>query len=102
MSNYYFDTETEGFDPKEHKLLTVQYQEIDSKGFPIGELTILKEWEIGEKKLVELTHNLLINKNVWDFVPILTNHIFDFTFLFKKFEQYNLKTPELITYLYTN
>ncbi|MFA7709445.1 MAG: ribonuclease H-like domain-containing protein [archaeon] len=101
MTQYYFDTETEGFDPKELKLLTVQFQELDYKGKPRGKLTILKEWEMREEMLVKEVHKILLDKNVWNFIPILTNHIFDFTFLFAKFKKYNLPCPNLSDWLYT-
>ena len=53
MTEYYFDTETTGFDPSEDKIITIQFQELDRfTGKPIGDLKILKEWESSEKEIL--------------------------------------------------
>ena len=93
MAQYYLDIETEGFNPKEHKVVTIQFQELDNSGNPKGSLTILKEWKSSEKAILEDIHDLLLSENVWHFIPIGTNLIFDLTFLFERFKINGLKVP---------
>lgn len=101
MTNTYFDIETGGFNPETDKLLTVQFQQIDSKGFPVGDLNILKEWEEGEKAIVQKIHHfLIISGEGWGIIPIGHNLIFDLTFLWAKFKQYSLQVEPLSEYIY--
>lgn len=97
----YFDIETTGFDREKDKIITIQYQEIDSYGRPLDKITILKEWEMGEETIINLIYNSLIIQNNWYFIPIGTNLIFDFTFLWAKFKKYHLEAPPLDEYLYS-
>ena len=54
MPGYYLDIETTGLDQVVNKIITIQYQELErGTGKPIGKLHILKEWELGEKGIVE-------------------------------------------------
>ena len=53
MSNYYLDIETTGLDEVQNKITTIQYVELErGTGKQLGELTILKEWELGEKEML--------------------------------------------------
>lgn len=97
---FYLDIETNGTDFKKDKIITIQFQELDFKGNPKGDLIILKEWESSEKEIVEKFHKILMTDNVWNFIPIMTNHIYDFKFLFEKFNKYGLNCPYLDDYLY--
>ena len=96
----YFDIETTGFDFKNDKIITIQYQELDSLGKPKGELIILKEWESDEKTIVTEIWNKLVNENVWSFITLGTNLVFDLTFLFEKFKKYNLSSPTLSDWMF--
>ena len=99
--NIYFDVETEGFDPKIDKIITIQYQELDYNGKPKGNLIILKEWESSEEEIIKIVYNELIIKDKWNWVIIGTNMIFDLTFLFEKFKKYNLPLKKTLSeYLY--
>ena len=100
MTQYYLDIETTGLNPQKDKIISIQYQKIYNNGNPLGQLNILKEWESSEKEIVEKFYKEFMQDNVWDFVPIMNNSIFDLTFLFSKFKQYNLECPELSNYLY--
>jgi len=53
--NYYIDIETTNLNPENGKIITIQYAELEQNtGKQIGDLTILKEWELGgEKQLLE-------------------------------------------------
>lgn len=100
MTMYYLDTESTGINPKEDKLITIQYQRLDKRGRPDGELIILREWESSEEDIIKRFHKIFMEDNVWSFIPVLHNFIFDLTFIFEKFKKYNLKCPELSEYLY--
>lgn len=101
MPNFYLDIETTGVNKETDKIITIQYQQIDSfTGKPNGDLIILKEWESSEQSIVEEIYYKLTSDNVWAFVPVGTNFIFDFTFLFAKFKKYGFKCPELSDYLF--
>lgn len=101
MGNFYLDIETTGFDIEKDKIITIQYQKMSSfKGNPEGELVILKEWESSEETIVKAIYKEILSDNVWQFVPVGTNFIFDFNFLFSKFKKYNLPCPELSKYLF--
>ena len=53
MPNFYFDIETTGLNPRQDKILTIQFQELDrNTGEPKGELIIFKEWESSEKNII--------------------------------------------------
>lgn len=100
MAYKYLDIETEGFNPEIHKIVTIQYQELSSEGRPNGPLIILKEWELGEERIVNILHNLLFERSVWDFIPIGYNLIFDLTFLWAKFKKYGLEIKSLDKFIY--
>ncbi len=94
-SDYYFDVETtsEGsnakdaaVNPETAKIVTVQYQKLDARGRPIGELKILKEWELGEKGIVETVKPLL--EDEWGFIPVGYRLFFDYMLINAKLEKY--------------
>ena len=73
MGNYYLDIETTGLNEFENKITTIQYVELDrDTGNQLGELTILKEWELGEEEMLsQLTEKTTItNKYEWGFVSV--------------------------------
>jgi hypothetical protein len=102
MAYYYLDIETEGIDPDKDKILTIQYQPLNSGGYPKDKLVILKEWESSEEEIVKKFYKILITdcNSCWDFIPIMQNHIFDLNFLIKKFKKYNLKVDEDLKFLF--
>ena len=54
MGNYYLDIETTGLDEVQDKITTIQYVELErSTGRQLGEMTILKEWELGEEGMLK-------------------------------------------------
>jgi hypothetical protein len=88
---YYFDTETAGIDPLEDKIITIQYQRLNGfTGEPIGDLEILKEWESSEEGIIRTFYPLLQCQNVFDFVPVGNNLLFDFHFLDVRSRKYGL------------
>jgi DNA polymerase elongation subunit (family B) len=92
MVEYYFDTETTGFDFDKDKIITIQWQRLNGfTGESIGELNILKEWESSEKEILKTFVPNLVCKP-FDFIFVGKNLLFDFCMLSQKMKQY--KFPE--------
>jgi hypothetical protein len=75
--------ETTGLEPSIDQIITIQYAELDEKSLdPIGELMILKVWDMSEKELLKtfLDGSLFFDEN-FTFIPIGNNIIFDILFL---------------------
>jgi len=92
MTSYYLDCETYREDrdrpnPKLDKLTTINLQKIDSRGYPVGDLHILKSWEISEKKILSEFFKIsgwLNNPNPWSFIPIGFNLNFDLWIIYNR------------------
>jgi len=99
LAEWYFDIETEGTDPQQDKILTVQYQPLDD-GRPAGTFRVLAEWEWGEKQIVRSIVDKGLLEPTWDFVPVGNRLKFDITFAMEKAEKYDLKkfTAEALRY----
>lgn len=97
---YYLDIETvplEPFDGKHHwsndptksKIISIQFQPLDwITGKPLGELSILKEWESSERIIVKRFKKIYQIDNQWGFIPVGNNLAYEFRFLECKFAQY--------------
>jgi len=96
MTEYYFDTETyiAGKDPnpEKDKIITIQFQELDRNGEPVGELHILKEWEKSEKEILE--EFLGVFDQGFDFIPVGANLGYDFIVIYNRVKKL-LKTEDL-------
>jgi len=89
MAEYYFDTETTGFDFDKDRIITIQWQRLGFSGEPIGELNILKSWESSEKEIIEnFRPNLTCY--LWEFVFVGKNLTFDFNMLNERMKHHNL------------
>lgn len=100
MPEYYFDIETvpleqyrseekAGTDPCKAKIVTIQYQRLDSRtGRPLGKLEILKEWDSSEKAIIEQFRKIYLSGNVWDFIPVGNNLAFESRFMKYKLKQH--------------
>lgn len=92
--NHYLDIETTGFNPKEDKILTIQYAQLErNTGKQVGDRVILKEWELGsEKQLLEkfIKDTKIISSYDFDFVPVGYNLFFEHKFLNYKSKFYGL------------
>ena len=83
--NYYLDIETTGLNPFEHKIITIQYMELErNTAKPTGPLKILKEWESDEKTiLTEFISNSGINDGYkFSFIPVGFNLQFEHSFFY--------------------
>jgi hypothetical protein len=81
-----------GFSPEENDIISIQTQELDSNGNPIGELIILKSWLSNEEQIIKDFYKIFVKErlNPFDFIFIMQNSLFDFRFLINKFKKYNL------------
>lgn len=83
MTEYYFDIETTGLDPRSDELLALAYQKIQWKS-PSGNLQILARWNT--KSETELLNNIISlgvfdSENPFQFIPVGTNLRFDLSFI---------------------
>ncbi len=93
MARYYLDIETYSRGPRPNPLrdeiITIQYQQIDPYGEPVGDLNILKSWESSEEQIVKNFYSRFMqNRRTWDFVPVGFNLNFEFDFFRFKFAKY--------------
>jgi hypothetical protein len=93
VGRYYLDIETYSKGPKPNPLLdeiiTIQFQQIDAHGEPIGNLQILKGWESSEEQIVRRFYTRFIqNRGTWDFIPVGFNLNFEFDFFESKIMKY--------------
>lgn len=69
VGEYYFSLQAEGGDPARDRIITLQYQPL-GEGGPQGHLTILAEWEWGEKEAIRS----ILEKGLLDpssgFIPV--------------------------------
>ncbi len=78
-----------GLDPSKAKIITIQYQRLDSRtGRPMEPLTVLKEWEAAERAIVEQFRQTCISDSIWNFVPVGNNLAFESSFMKHKLKQY--------------
>ena len=83
MGNFYLDIETTGLDPRDSKIITIQYQELDrSSGQAKGGLTILKEWESSEKGILSdfIGKSGIADEYPFSFIPMGYNLGFEHNF----------------------
>ena len=99
VADYYFDTETTGFNPDVDEIITIQWQRLNGfTGKPIGELHVMKRWESSEKGILEdFVPN--IRSRPFDFIFVGKNLMFDFCLLNQRMKQYGLGEIDL-RYLY--
>ncbi len=90
MAEWYLDIETEGTDPQQDKILTIQYQPLENQR-PTGAFQILAEWEWGEKQIVRSILEKGLLEPTWDFVPVGNRLKFDITFLVEKAERHGIR-----------
>ncbi|PKL69198.1 MAG: hypothetical protein CVV30_06370 [Methanomicrobiales archaeon HGW-Methanomicrobiales-1] len=97
MPAYYFAMEGyhtgEKPDPAVDKLITIQYQKIDlTTGEPLGELTILKEWESSEQQIITTFYNEFFRPEmpVTHFIPVGMSLDYEYEMIIAKCRQYKL------------
>ena len=91
MPLYYFDVESEGEDPQQDRLVTVQFHQLGDDLRPVGPFTILAEWEWGEKEMLRTVMQKGVLDTTWDFVPVGNRLRFDLTFLIERATHHRLR-----------
>ncbi len=97
---YYLDIETyskNSPDPKTDKIITIQYIPLSFKGEIKGPLTILREWELGEKEMIKQFYRTITGQSIWSFIPIGYNLSFEWKFLNSKFRKYLSKEIDFLS-----
>lgn len=100
MGNYYFDIETTGLDPKKNKIITIQYQELDrNTGEAVGELVILREWELTERVILEkfIADSKIASSYDFDFIPTGYNLGFEHNFLKERTALHSLNPLDILS-----
>jgi hypothetical protein len=100
MRNFYFDIETVGLDPKKHKIITIQYQELGrNTGKAVGELKILKEWESSEREILEkfIKDSKIEDPYPFTFIPMGYNLNFEHNFLKERTAIHSLNPLDILT-----
>lgn len=102
MTFVYLDIETEGINPERDKIVTIQYQFLNSELSPTSKLIILKSYESSEEEIIKKFFEEFQINSTWGFIPLGYNLIFDITFIIKKFIKYGLmkKENEIIDFLF--
>jgi hypothetical protein len=96
MGSYYLDIETTGTEPSTSKIVTIQYVELErGTGKQIGDIQILKEWELGEEEMLRqfIINSPVVNTYNFDFIPVGFNLSFEHKFLNFKSLQYKKLYP---------
>ena len=103
MPAYYFAMEGyktgEKADPATDKLISIQYQKMDlTTGEPLGELTILREWESSEKEIVTSFYNEFFKPGIpfTRFIPVGMGLDYEYEMVIAKFKKYHL--PPVTSY----
>ncbi|MCJ2555186.1 MAG: hypothetical protein LN410_03180 [Candidatus Thermoplasmatota archaeon] len=91
MTEYYFDVETEGVDPLQDKIITIQFQQLEG-GETRGDFTVLAEWEWGEREILHAVKKKGLLDAGWDFVPVGNRLRFDLNFVVERAERHKLIT----------
>ena len=94
MGSYYFDIETNGLDPTTSQIITIQYAELERRtGKQIGELKILKSWELNQEEMLsKFTNDVkFYDDYVFNFIPVGYNLDFENKFLNHYSKKYYMK-----------
>ena len=99
IMNYYLDVETTGLNPLYHKIITIQYMELErNTARPTGTLKILKEWESDEKTiLTEFISNSGVSDDYkFNFIPVGFNLQFEHSFFIGRCLSNNIKPVDIL------
>lgn len=98
MGTYYLDIETTGLEPGTSKIVTIQYVPLErGTGRPLDEVTILKEWELGERGVLErlIKDTPITDPYGFAFVPVGFNLRFERKFLLAKSREHGLRRVDV-------
>ena len=103
MSEYYFDIETNPGKSKpdfaNDEIITIQFQRLDGRtGEKEDALTILKSWDSSEEDILKRFYSIFSPEDVWRFVPIGCNLIFDFFSLLYRWRRIGIEVQPKILF----
>lgn len=93
------DIETNGLDPKNAKIITIQFMQLDSTtGRPISDLTILKEWESSEKEIIQkfIEMSNITDPYPFSFVPVGYHLGFEHNFFLERCKAHGLESVDIL------
>ena len=96
MTDYYLNIETTGTDIENDEILTIQYQQLDTKsGRTESDLIILKSWgDSSEKEILEDFLKIFDpRKDNFSFIPIGKSLHFVFLMLHNRWKKYGINVP---------
>ncbi len=98
MPSFYFDIETTGLEPRDCKIITIQFQPLErNTGRPTGPLVILKEWESSEKEILGIfLQNSGIMEHPFAFIPVGYNLGFEHNFLKERLAVHGLPVADIL------
>ncbi len=99
MPNYYLDIETTGLNPKEDKIITIQFAPLNwTTSEPIGDLIILKEWESSEVNIIKefIERSGITSEDPFAFVPVGQNLGFEHNFFLERCAKHGLKRVDIL------
>ena len=99
MPSYYLDIETTGLDQNNDSIITIQYQKLQrGSGEPASDVVILKEWESGEKGMLEklIADTGICSPSPFDFISVGYNLGFEHKFLYAKSKYHGLEKIEVM------
>ena len=100
MAFYYFDLETTGLDPKNNKIISIQFMKLDdATGKKVDSLNVLKEWIADESTIITDFSKFILEKSSNPmFALVCYNFEFKMTFLNERCKKLELSPIELFTY----
>ena len=99
IMNYYLDIETTGLNPFYHKIITIQYMELErNTAKPISPVKILKEWESDEKTILKkfISDSGIADGYKFSFIPIGFNLQFEHSFFWQRCISNSLKPIDVL------
>ena len=100
MGTYYIDIETTGLDPLNSEIITAQYLELGrGTGIPVGDVKILKGWEIGERGILRtlIEDTPITDRYQFAFIPVGYNLKFENSFLLAATGRHDLPRINLLS-----
>lgn len=103
MTDYYLNIETTGTNVENDTILTIQYQQLDTKsGKTEGDLIILKSWDSSEKEILEEFLKIFDpREDHFSFIPIGKSLHFVLTMLYNRWKKYGIDVSHTSLFYHT-
>lgn len=84
--------------PRNSKIITIQYQLLRDDGSPKTDLQIFKEWESSEEEIIRRVSVLFHPSRLWEFIPVGHNIYFDLGMFKERASLYGIKFSNWFIY----